>query len=55
MNQKTEDPKVEDIVSDPEEVSDENVAEVDNKSTANKKKKKKKKNKGEKLQNFNFQ
>lgn len=50
MNQKSEDPKIEDNISEPEEVSDENVADVDNKATANKKKKKKKKNKGKKLQ-----
>ncbi|KAL7042573.1 hypothetical protein ACKWTF_001200 [Chironomus riparius] len=51
MNQKTEDPKVKETISDPEEVSDENVAEVDNKSTANKKKKKKKKSKAKQSEN----
>jgi len=48
MNQKTEEPKIDEKFSDPEEVSDENVAEVGDKTAANKKKKKKKKNKGKK-------
>ena len=54
MNQKTEDPKIEEKLSDPEEVSDENIAEVDAKSGGSKKKKKKKKSKGEKLNKINI-
>jgi hypothetical protein len=47
MNQKTEEPKNDEKLSNQEEVSDENVAEVSDKTAANKKKKKKK-NKGRK-------